>query len=486
MLQKRIVLTILAAAVLLSAGISVFPNLSAQTSDFSGLAWVDAFDGLYGRMSKEYAFTEWKGIDWPRLHDKYTTDIKKAQSEKNFDAYYLALRAYVNEFPDGHVRVDNLAEIDNKYVGGGFGLAAAKLDDGTIIAPWVDEAGLAWAGGMRNGARLLEWNGQPVADAVSQVSTVFAGTSATNENLECKKLQYLVRASVGTRVEVKYQNPGDVAPRSIALTAYNDGGLSLKKAYPDSVVSEKLRAMFLNIENPDPVPQAMVETTTLEGNVGYIKIWGELDADLQQTGQMQSTLDLLRLAVQKANDAQATGIILDLRSNIGGLDAMAADILGSFYADKTLFEYQQMYNPATGKFEIQQAESDSEALYIKPALPLFRGKVIALINQKCVSSCEGIAMGIRNLPNGETLGFYGTNGSFGLAGAEAKMPGEVTVHWPSGRSLDKNREIQLDSKDYQGGVSPSIRIPMTAENATRAARGQDVELEAAVRAILGR
>jgi carboxyl-terminal processing protease len=31
-----------------------------------------------------------------------------------------------------------------------------------------------------------------------------------------------------------------------------------------------------------------------------------------------------------------------------------------------------------------------------------------------------------------------------------------------------------------GGVSPSIRIEMTAENAIKAANGEDVELEAAI------
>ncbi len=78
---------------------------------------------------------------------------------------------------------------------------------------------------------------------------------------------------------------------------------------------------------------------------------------------------------------------------------------------------------------------------------------------------------------------FRTHRSFGLCGAEALMPGGLIVKWPSGQSLDKNKEIQLDSRNGIGGVSPSIRIPMTMENAIRVTNGEDVELEEAIRIL---
>lgn len=298
--------------------------------------------------------------------------------------------------------------------------------------------------------------------------------------MQYKKLAYLVRAPIGTQVNIETLNPDSNESASVSLAAYDDNRESLGKNYPDSVVSNKMRDMFVGVENPDPVPESMVEKRTINENITYIKILGELDADLQQTGNVESTLELLRSAVKEAKEAGSRGIILDLRNNIGGLDDMSADILGSFYAQKTLYEYQNLYNPVTGEFEIQSATADSQGLYIQPAEPYFDGEIIALINTKCVSSGEGLAMGIKNLPNGETLGFYGTNGSFGLAGSEAAMPGDLTVHWPSGQSLDENKNIQVDSQNGVGGISPSIKIPMTAQNAIRIANGEDVELEEAI------
>lgn len=486
--KKILILSLLALAILGAASYFLFfsrpaqPPEAAAQADFSSLSWTKAFDSMHDRLSREYAFTEWKGIDWQPLYDEYAPKIKEAESNSDFDAYYLALRAYLNEIPDGHVRVNNIGEIDNQYIGGGFGLSAAKLSDGSVIAAWVDESSPAYTAGMRAGARLLRWNNNPIDDAIAKVSTVFAGTSATTENLEINRVRYLTRAPIGAQAQIEYQNPGDVSPKSATLTAYGDNRLSLQKSYPDAVLSDKIRSMFLNVDNPDPVPPAMVETKTLDGNISYIKIWGEIDADLQDSGTAQSTLALLRQSVQQANEKQAAAIILDIRNNLGGLDDMAAGILGSFYREKTLYEYQNVYNTTDGKFELQKVDG-ADGLYIEPSEPYFNGKVICLINQKCVSSGEGIAKFIQNLPNGETLGFYGTNGSFGLAGAEIVMPGGLTVHYPNGQSLDKNHEIQIDSRDGVGGVSPSIRIEMTAENAIRIANGEDVELEEAIRII---
>ncbi|MDD2216306.1 MAG: S41 family peptidase [Eubacteriales bacterium] len=487
--RKRTVLLLLLAVVLIAVVLIFYFNIFTKKdhleSDFSKLSWTEAFDKLHTRISKEYAFTQWKGVDWDSLYSEYSPVIAQAQNEEDFDAYYIGLRSYLHEIPDRHVGASNLFEIDNKYIGGGFGVTVAKVGDGRIIFTWVGEGSPAWEAGIRAGAELISWDKRPAADALEDVATVFTSISATKEDLDLQKQHYLVRAPIGKQVSVAFLNEGEHVPQEVSLTAYDDQQESIKRGYPDAVVSDRLKDAILEIENPAPMPEAMVEKKTLANNIFYIRIWGEFDADLQQTGQTQSTLKLLQQAVNEAIAADTKGIILDLRNNLGGLDQMAADILGSFYTKKTLYEYQNAYNPSTERREIimADAEAGSEALYINPAQHYYSGRVIALVNTRCVSSGEGIAMGIKNLPKGDVLGFYGTNGSFGLSGSEAAMPGDITVRWPSGQSLDMNKEIQLDSRNGVGGVSPSIRIPMTAENAMRVANGEDVELEEAVRIL---
>lgn len=80
-------------------------------------------------------------------------------------------------------------------------------------------------------------------------------------------------------------------------------------------------------------------------------------------------------------------MILDIRNNLGGLDNMSASVLASFCNKKTLYEYQSIYDKLTGTCELISVKG-SDALYIEPAAEHFGGKVICLINQKCVSSGE--------------------------------------------------------------------------------------------------
>ncbi len=457
----------------------------SQPSNFSASAWTEAFDLLHERLSIEYAFTDWKGIDWSAMGSACRAEIQAAQDNEDLEGYYLALRRYINAIPDGHVGMSSLREIDQKYVGGGFGFTPLLLEGGTMVANWVDEASEAYQAGLRAGDELLTWNRMPIAEAAAHTPTIFSSNAATYEDATLKRVAYLVRAEVGDKAELTFQK-GKGETGFVVLTAYADGMITISKSYPVAVVSDKLREMILGVESDTPPLTSMVDFEILEGNIAYLRVWGEFDADLTGRGSAPSTLALVRSAVKSANELGCKGLILDIRNNTGGLDDMAAAILGSFYTEKAFYEYQNDYDYSTGTRMIQRAMADSDALMIEPSDDVFTGQIIALVNQKCVSSGEGLAMGIRNLPNGETLGFYGTNGSFGMTGGEALMPGGLTIRWPVGQSLDENQQIQIDSRGGIGGVAPTIRIPMTREHALLVAEGEDVELAEALAILRGR
>jgi len=455
--------------------------------DFSNLSWSDAFEKLHFKISHEYAFTDWKKIDWSAMYIKTKPKITAAQASGDFTGYYLALKEYLHCIPDGHVRMTSILKIDNRYIGGCFGFSAVKLSDGELIASWVDEKSEAFAKGMRAGAEIIEWDGRPAEDVLNDVPVIFGPNSATAEDLINQRARYLTRAPIGTAAVIRFSNlRGNT--EMVSVTAYDDKGKTLRMTYPYCVLSDGLRDLIIGSENPQSPPESMVEKKILNGNIGYIKLWGELDIDLEDTGKTPSTLGLFKKTLTEFNFRGVKGLILDIRNNVGGLDSMVADMLGSFYTQKELYEYQNSYNTITGRMEIRpdpsiKKKSSDPGLYIYPASPFFSGAVAVLINSKCVSSAEGLAKGIKNLQRGEAIGFYGTNGSFGLAGDEARLPGGLEVHWPYGQSLDKNKIVQIDSRNGHGGVSPSIRIPMTLDNALKTAEGEDVELEYALSVI---
>ncbi len=455
------------------------------SNDYSKLSWEEAFSTLNRQLATEYAFTEWKSIDWDALFDTYKPQITEAQANQDFPAYYHALRSYLHKIPDRHVSINNIAAIDDQYIGGGFGFAIAHLDDTSVISTWVEEQSEAWNAGMRAGCEILSWDGIDITAAIDAVFPIFTSNCATGEDLHLAQQQYLVRAPVGEQHQVTFRSIEDDNIHTVQISSYDDNKASLSKGYPESVISDRIRKAFLEIETDEPMPRSMVETEMLARDIAYIKVWGLLDADLQMTGKVLSTITLFEQAVMKAVEQKATGIILDIRNNIGGMDQMAADLLGCFYCERTFYEYLNAYNPETGTWEIltTSEENGKQPVFIEPSAVQYSGPIIALVNSHCVSSGEGIAMGIRNLPNGEVLGFLGTNGSFGLASGIAAMPGGLVVHWPNGQSLDKNHTIQLDSRNGVGGVEPTIRIPMTKDHALSIAQGVDVELQEAIRIL---
>jgi carboxyl-terminal processing protease len=450
-----------------------------KAEDFSALPWGEAFQRLNEKLSREYAFTDWKGISWPALYAQYAPRIARAETAKDLKSYYLALREYVYALPDGHVNISgNEQGIPEALYGGGFGLVPAHLDDGRVVASWVDARGPAAAAGIAAGAEIIHWDGKPVGAVLRETSILFGAIAPTSSRADYERLRFLVRAPVGDQRQVLYRNPGAKEDRSVFLKAADDRLDSLLRTDQRSLVSRY------------GMPDHTIEAKLLPGNVGYLAVIGEFDLPDTVPGDHTPTLKQFRETVNGFIDRPVNGIILDIRGNSGGSDAMAAAMLGSFYANRTFYEYQTWFNALTGRLERRlqdevsgQYVAGGDALYIEPQAKYYTGPVIALVDNACISSGEGLALGIRNLNHGRVAGFTGTNGSFGMAGDSAVMPGGFRVGFPWGQSLDQGGNVQLDSRHGVGGVPPNLRVPMTLENAVRAAAGQDVVLEYALKAV---
>jgi carboxyl-terminal processing protease len=462
------------------------PHKLPESADLGALSWSQAFDRLYDKISREYAFTDFKGIDWQQLRSTYRPKIVAAEKAGDKSAYYLALREFLYSIPDGHVAltdpengfgVDSLG-VAQGQVGGGFGFTVAILGDGRLIADRVEADGPAAGEGMRVGAEILEWEGLSATEALRANSVLWATVPpATAEDTKYQQARFLVRSPVGAKRRCSFRNPGG-SSTSARLVAIDDGMLPLRS-------TQKLSPMFFG-----EFPESMVETRTLEGGVGYVKIHAEGDLGAKHPGDHTPTTAQFDRAIESFVAAEAPGLIVDLRGNAGGADGMSAAFLGHFYARKTLYEYQNWYDDAAGRMRIGLPDADTGevtsggGLYIQPEKVRFAGPVTALVDNGCISSGEGVAMGIGRLENGSVIGFRGTNGSFGLVmGEMVVMPESFGVRYPVGQSLDAEKAVQLDSRDWVGGVAPSLPVPSTEANVLAAASGRDVELDYALRHI---
>ena len=67
------------------------PDFAALT-DYSGLGYAAAFDALIEKLRHEYAFTDYKGIDWDTLAAQYRPLMVHAEADKSRSDYLRALR----------------------------------------------------------------------------------------------------------------------------------------------------------------------------------------------------------------------------------------------------------------------------------------------------------------------------------------------------------------------------------------------------------
>ncbi|MDT8976336.1 S41 family peptidase [Paenibacillus sp. chi10] len=425
-------------------------------SDLSSLSYSQAFVKMNERLSVEYPFSDWKKINWDALRSKFEPIFQKAEKNQDKALYYQTLKEYVSSIPDGHVGLkENKAELKAE-IGGGFGITAIRLDDGTIFVNKVIKDSPAEQIGIKVGAEIVTWDGRDAQEAYNNSGFIVTSLATEQAKMHHQGL-LMTRAPIGKEVQVAFINLNETKTQKVTLQAYDDNFLTLQR---------------------DNAGQDIIEGQLLSSGYGYLKI-NSFQKDLFST----SPEEILTSKLQAYLDHQMKGLIIDVRDNRGGEDQLVADIARHFVQEERFYEITSYYNRYTHKFELNHNETRT----LTPTEPSFNGKIAILINSQTVSSGEGIPLALKGLPNVKIIGFTPTNGSFGLytAPITIQLPEGYVVQLPDGRSLNRNHEIQVDS-DFsgKGGVTPDIQIPLTRETfKAKYVDSIDVELEYAIKAL---
>ena len=457
--------------------------------DFSGLSWADAFAAAHEKFSKEYAFGEWKAVDWQGLREKYLPRIARAQAAGDEKAYYLALHEYLFSVPDGHLSLNAKdpsvpMALGKELTGGGFGLAVAELDDGRVVVAGIVPGSQAAEAGIAAGAEVISWGGLPAEAAIGGVDVgalpykmltkAIGGENpwATEENHRLERCKLLTRGSVGAKVTIEYRNPGAKRLSAATLEAVDDGGATFQ------LIDFAARPEFSD----------KIDYRILPEGYGYILV--RMEYDFSNPGYPAGIYERFKDIIAQFVEAKVPGIILDFRGNYGGSDQLAADMCGFFYPSSAFYEKQQYYDKRDGKFiSLTIAEKGPtpiiDKVLIEPQSPRFDGPVVVLVNPGTKSSGEGVPAYLSKLAQGKVIGFNGTNGSFGMVGGEIALPGGYSIGYPFGRSVDAEGQVQLDSRNGVGGVAPGLRVPKTLDNVLALAAGTDVELQYAIKYLSG-
>ncbi len=83
--------------------IDLIEGEQAAANDFSAMTYTEAFDAMVELFRTEYAFTEYKGLDWDAIANEFRPRFAEAEANNDPVAYQLALREFTWAIPDGHV-----------------------------------------------------------------------------------------------------------------------------------------------------------------------------------------------------------------------------------------------------------------------------------------------------------------------------------------------------------------------------------------------
>jgi len=424
-------------------------------NDFSEMSWTDGFEALHNKVSLEYPFTEMKGIDWDALYDKFAPQVEAAEAENDGTAYYLALRNYSWSIPDGHIGIsggDIANQMFQEETDGGFGFAIVGLDDGSLIAHIVLDDGPAAEAGMKWGAEILEWNGQPINDAIADV-VPWSMPFSTEETLLIQQYRYLLRAPLGTEAEVTFQNSGDDEPTTATLETV---------AERETFGATSIYAGFDSNRLP-------LEYEILPSGYGYISLTSLSD-------DINLIIRLWEWAIERMILNQVPGIILDMRQNGGG-SPLGALFASYFIEERIDFSRNYYFSEKSGDFETFgppiYAEPDDELYY--------DGLLAVLVSPACASACEDVSYSLGELPQTRVIGYYATDGIYGeVARGQYQLPGGYSFQAPTGMTLDMDGNVVIEGT----GVVPDIRVPITVETVkAEHVDGEDVVLDYAIETL---
>ncbi len=150
--------------------------------------------------------------------------------------------------------------------------------------------------------------------------------------------------------------------------------------------------------------------------------------------------------------SEAPGLIVDVRPNGGGAEPLAQQFAGCF-VDKPVMYSKHVYRSASAASGFD--EPHDRVLEPNKSRPKYRGKVVVLMGQANMSSCESFLLMMKQVPGCKLIGStsYGSSGN----PKPTDLGNGVTVYLPSWKDL------RPDGTCLEGeGIKPDIPITVTA------------------------
>jgi len=364
-----------------------------------------AFEKVWKTVSEEFYDPNFGGVDWKKVRETYAPRAAAAKSDAEL---YALLNEMLRELKVSHLVVLTPEEV--KMMSGApasTGLGLREIDRQFVVTRVLENSSAAKAG-LKTGYAVVKTDGEAPKDF--------------------KDLQRKLSGAPGTTLRLLYLDEKDelkevTLERAVLSNAEKGnlgGGLSIS---------------------------ALFETRRLANNVGYIRFSNFVSVI---TPQIVGAIESMK--------RDAPGIIIDLRGNSGGDDAVALRMANMFFDKETLLMITKT------------RRGDDLSYKAKPDKNAFAGKVVILTDEFSGSASEqftagmqeaGRAFVIGKTTKGEDLDAdvapLPTGAILIYARGEPRTPKGVVIE---GRGVIPNREVGLTRKELLAGKDAQLEAAL--------------------------
>ena len=421
--------------------------------DYSDQSYSDAFNSLVDLLTKEYAFTEYKEIDWETKRTEFLPLFEAAATDEDARAYQRALRDFGWSIPDGHVSGAFVSEDFQQAIAGGLGIAIRETDEGSVIVNFVGEGSPAETAGITLGTEIVAIDGVPIGDAIGN-AVAFSAPFSTEHFKRLQQMRYAVRFPIETEVELTWIDAeGEEVTETMTVIGEYD-------SFSFSSFARGTTGFEI------PVEYKLLEADEYGDNdYGYAKIDSFSDNSVL-------TIQLWERLIRTLKQYAIGGLIIDMRQNGGGSGFLADQMAAYFFQESHILGNSAFYDEDRGEFYL---DPEGEDRYYLPAEDLrYNGQVVIIVGPFCLSACEFFSYDMTIDGRADVVGHYPTGGLGGSI-KSIKMPDEEYFTYTIGRAVDADGEIHIEGK----GVPPSVQVTITEENLL-ADEDEDVLLDAAI------
>jgi carboxyl-terminal processing protease len=387
-----------------------------------------AFDIVWKTVKEKHFDPTFGGVDWDSVREKYLPRLGEVKTDREL---YDLLQQMLRELHESHFAIyppDALPDDDSREPASGTVGVDVRIIDGLAVITRVRPGSPAARAGLGPGFVLESIDGTETRLIIQRASSG-SDTEGIRRIHQTRAVLARLSGDPGTSVEIKYA--GKAGTSEIA---------NIKR---DGLTGE-MSARMGNF------PPQYVEFNwgRVQGGIGYLRF----------NIFVLSIMDRLRSTIRSATDA--TGIIIDLRGNPGGVGLMSCGLAGMLESNETSLGTMRM-----------RAGFQNFAVF--PQSGAYLGPVVIIIDEMSASTSEVFAGGMQGLGRATVVGTRSAGAA--LPSFFEKLPTGALFQYAIG-DFKTPKGILIEGR----GVAPDVEVKLSREALLN---GTDPQLDAAIREI---